>query len=666
MSGTKFEYNAAFDRNIGWITGAEQIALRTRRVAIAGMGGVGGVHLETLTRLGIGSFTLADFDRFDIANFNRQLGATIDTVGRPKLDVMIERAQSINPGLNIRAFPEGIAADTIDEFLMGADLFVDGLDFFALPLRRLVFERARALGIPALTAAPLGMGVGFLAFSPGGMTFEEYFRLEGQTDSEQYLRFLIGLAPRGLHRSYLADPSRVSLSEQRGPSTVIGCELCAGVTAAQALRILLHRDRGIAAPIHHQYDAYRAKAATSRLRWGNAGPIQRLRLAVARRFMASLGAPVPAPPAAGTLIETLLGYARWTPSGDNAQPWRFRLDGPNGAEIDFKAGPHGDIYDFRGHEPTTLAAGMLLETLQIAARQHGATLKWSFLGGSRIAVQAALVSETPEPEPLFPFITTRSVDRRRYRTRPLRPDEIEALTAALGPDIRISWHSSLRQRLAVSALGAKATGIRLRAAEAFEVHQRVIDWQNRSSPHGIPAGAVGVDPGTLRLMRWTMKSWGRARLLNRVAGTGAIAAQLDLVPGIGAASFFTLRGPAALQSGDAARIEALLRAGQAVQRFWLTATRLGLAMQPAYATLIFAEYGASDTAFTADPDLRKRASTLAARFRQVIGQEPREVFFIGRIGEPVSRPRKGRSVRRDLEFLTLPAASKPPAASAPG
>ena len=72
-----YSYDDAFSRNIGWVTRAEQAALRNKRVAIAGMGGVGGVHLLTLVRLGIGAFHIADFDTFDVANFNRQVGASI-------------------------------------------------------------------------------------------------------------------------------------------------------------------------------------------------------------------------------------------------------------------------------------------------------------------------------------------------------------------------------------------------------------------------------------------------------------------------------------------------------------------------------------------------------------------------------------------------------------
>src|SRR4051812_4826332 len=121
-----FSFLAAFDRNIGWLTEWEQLALKAKRVAIAGMGGVGGFHLLTLARLGIGEFNIADFDSFEIANFNRQVGATIDTIGRPKVDVLAEMALAINPEIKLSRFEKGVKEQDIDAFLARADLFIDG------------------------------------------------------------------------------------------------------------------------------------------------------------------------------------------------------------------------------------------------------------------------------------------------------------------------------------------------------------------------------------------------------------------------------------------------------------------------------------------------------------------------------------------------------------
>ncbi len=253
---TSFDYKEAFSRNIGWVTEEEQAVLRSKHAAIAGMGGVGGSHLLTLTRLGIGSFSTADFDTFELANFNRQAGARMSSVGRPKVDAMAEMALDINPELRIRRFPKGVTPENLNEFLDGVDIYIDGLDAFTLDIRRKMFAACYERGIPAVTAGPLGMSVAVLIFMPGGMTFEEYFQLEGQPELEQLRRWLTGVGPSGLQGKYLVDPSTIDLANHKGPSTPMSCQLCAGVAGVQALKILLNRGEVIAAPRGLQFDAY--------------------------------------------------------------------------------------------------------------------------------------------------------------------------------------------------------------------------------------------------------------------------------------------------------------------------------------------------------------------------------------------------------------------------
>ena len=278
-----FSYDEAFSRNIGWVTSAEQRALRRKRVAIAGLGGVGGVHLLTLARLGIGAFNIADFDAFDLANFNRQAGALLSTLGRPKAAVLEHMAKDINPELDMRVFDNGVTESNIDEFLRDADIYVDGLDFFAFKARRLTFAACARLRVPAVTVAPLGMGAALLNFMPGRMTFEQYFGLTGLTNEEQALHFLLGLSPAMLQRRYVADPSVIDLAAQRGPSTVMACQLCAGIAATEALKILLGRGKVHAAPTALHFDAYRGKFRKTRRLWGNRNPLQRIAIAIARR-----------------------------------------------------------------------------------------------------------------------------------------------------------------------------------------------------------------------------------------------------------------------------------------------------------------------------------------------------------------------------------------------
>jgi len=285
-----FSYDEAFSRNLGWVTAAEQASLRTKRVAIAGLGGVGGSHLLTLVRLGIGAFHIADFDDFAIANFNRQAGAMMSSLDQPKIDVLASMARDINPELVITPFPMGVQPDAIDDFLRDVDLYVDGLDYFAIDIRRRVFARCAELGIPAVTAAPLGMGVALLNFLPGGMSFEQYFQLEGLHPDEQAIRFLLGLSPRMLQLGYLVDRTRVNFADKRGPSTIMACQLCAGFAATEALKILLRRGRILSAPRGVHFDAYRYRLTRTWRPGGNRNPMQKVMLSIARR---SLGIPSP-------------------------------------------------------------------------------------------------------------------------------------------------------------------------------------------------------------------------------------------------------------------------------------------------------------------------------------------------------------------------------------
>jgi molybdopterin/thiamine biosynthesis adenylyltransferase len=273
-----FDYTRAFSRNIGWVTEVEQDKLRNARVAIAGLGGVGGAHLLTLARLGVCHFNISDFDDFDVHNLNRQAGAFMSFMGQSKIDTLAKLAADINPQIDLRLFPQGVSPENIDAFLTDVDVYVDGLDFFALEVRRMVFAKCREKGIPVLTAAPLGVGVAFLYFAPTGMSAEDYFKWDGHDRQEQYARFIAGLSPAMMQRNYLVAPEAVNFQEKRGPSTVMACDLCAGVMGASVLKILLGRGTIKAAPWGMHFDAYHQKLKFTWRPFGNSNPLQQLLL----------------------------------------------------------------------------------------------------------------------------------------------------------------------------------------------------------------------------------------------------------------------------------------------------------------------------------------------------------------------------------------------------
>lgn len=280
-----WSYEEAFSCNLGLINPEEQQKLRNSRVAIPGMGGVGGVHLMTLARLGIGAFRIADPDTFEVANFNRQYGADVKTIGLGKVKVMAQKTRAVNPELDLEVFSEPINQDNVGVFLENVDVLVDAIDFFAFDARRLLFREARKRGIWAITAGPIGFSVAWLLFDPMGMSFDKYFDMnDDMSPMDQFVAFLIGLTPRGTHLHYL-DLSFVNRQTGRGPSVGLACNLCSGVVAVETAKIILGRQPLRPVPYYTQFDAYRYLLRRGRVIWGNRHPIQRLKRFMLRRRM---------------------------------------------------------------------------------------------------------------------------------------------------------------------------------------------------------------------------------------------------------------------------------------------------------------------------------------------------------------------------------------------
>jgi len=273
-----WSYKTAFSRHTGLFAPEEQQRLRNSRVAIIGMGGVGGVHLITLTRMGISAFNIADPDTYELSNFNRQYGANLHTLGRPKVDVMAENALAINPDLDVNRFHEPISPDNVDQFLDGADILIDGVDFFAIEARRLVFREARRRGLWAITAGPHAFSTAWLVFSPDGMSFDEYFDINDSMDeTEKIVAFAVGCVPSPIHLAYLDLSKYFQPGAKKGASLGLACQLSSGIVGTEVAKILLDRPGVRPAPWYFQFDAHRQIFRKGRLWWGNRHPRQQLK-----------------------------------------------------------------------------------------------------------------------------------------------------------------------------------------------------------------------------------------------------------------------------------------------------------------------------------------------------------------------------------------------------
>lgn len=282
---SEFSYNQAFSRNLGWLTDSEAAVLKTKTVAIAGMGGVGGQYCITLARLGICNFKISDFDEFEVHNFNRQHASNMNSIGRKKADVIKEEILSVNPDASVEIFPDGIHDDNITQFLTDVDIYLDGLDIFSLDIRVKLFKALHSLGIPGVTAGPLGMGTALMVFDKNSMSFDSYFGLDDEpTLSEKMVTFMTFLAPAKMQLKYLVDKSRIDVDAKNVPSTPMGVVLCSGVTCSTCLKILLGRGPLQTAPWSLHYDAYLNRYKKSYVIFGRKNPLMSLKLWIIKRI----------------------------------------------------------------------------------------------------------------------------------------------------------------------------------------------------------------------------------------------------------------------------------------------------------------------------------------------------------------------------------------------
>jgi len=281
----QYDYFEAFNRNLGFLSLEDQTRLKHARVAIAGLGGTGGAQVHALARMGIGKFNLADPDTFELANFNRQSGATVPNLGRLKTDVARETVLAINPEAEIAVFEQGITVGNIDTFLQGADIVVDSLDFYCFDERFLLYGKAREKGLWVLTAPPLGFGFTLLIFDPKGMSFENYFGFHsGMNERDRVVALIAGIAPKPFMLRYL-DRKQPDMAGRRLPSVGAAPFMIAGVIATEVTRLLTGKGQAMAVPTVYQFDALLRRFRRRTYFWGMRGPLQKLKRVILNRML---------------------------------------------------------------------------------------------------------------------------------------------------------------------------------------------------------------------------------------------------------------------------------------------------------------------------------------------------------------------------------------------
>ncbi|MDP1980576.1 nitroreductase family protein [Undibacterium sp.] len=359
-------------------------------------------------------------------------------------------------------------------------------------------------------------------------------------------------------------------------------------------------------------------------------------------------------------LEYILDKARWAPSGDNVQNWRFEIISEDAFIIRAFDTRDTVVYDFDGR-PSQIALGALLENISLAASHQQRRAEFLRMDSQEnrndsrtLAYQVRLLPvDICVPHPLVDMIEKRSVQRRALSTSSLSEEHQRALEQAVGENFSICWFGGWQQRWKMAKLLWRNAKIRLTMPEAFPTHKKVIDWGKQFSEDRIPDQAIGMDKLGLLLMRWAMHSWQRVNWMNRyMAGTWLPRLQLDLIPALFCATHFMI-----VAKQEPQTVEDFVAAGRSLQGFWLTATQLGIQLQPEMTPLIFSWYvkagrSCSDTAGIQEQMLELQQSLAAFCHPAIL----KNTSFMGRIG--YGKPAQSRSLRLKLQDLFLQSSSE--------
>jgi hypothetical protein len=312
------------------------------------------------------------------------------------------------------------------------------------------------------------------------------------------------------------------------------------------------------------------------------------------------------------------------------------------------------VYDLDGRA-SQLSLGALIETLDIAASNFGLgteVVRRGDMPDATPTLDIKLIPQGNRPaSSLVAAIPARSVFRRPMQLRAIEAPHRLALAASVGPDHQLLMFQSWGDRLRWASLLWANAGLRLRLPEAFEVHRRVIQWHARFSPDRIPDQALGASGATLAMMRLAMASWARVDFLNTwLGGTIAPRFEMDWIPALACGAHIAI-----VAKKLPANVDDHLAAGRVVQRFWLTATSLGLLHQPAITPVIFGRYVREGRTFTADSVLQTSAVKLYQQLGQLLGANVPGAIWLGRLGHGL--PAQARSERKPLASITVQAAA---------
>lgn len=664
------------DRNRLRVSRDEQRALAGRCVAIAGLS-VGQAIAVTMAQEGVGAwFRLADPDTLDLSNLNR-LRAGVDDLGQSKLTLAARAILAIDPYLRVDGLPAGVCREHPDALLCRddgrpVDLLIEECD--DLPTKVALRQRARALGIPVLMATTEGglLDIERFDLEPRRPIFHGLAAdvdLDALLDGDDDARAAFVLAVLG--RSVLSARTAASLVELRHsvtswPQLASAVALGAAQVTATARRILLGEDVAsgrqridLSAKTVDPAHAV-ASAQTTETTETTETAMPSLIPSDDEARATSLDASM-LPDAAGwrTLAshcrtaldddarQALLDAAALAPSGGNAQPWRLRWHGDTLHVYDRPEAPVPGMDRMRAS--VAMAAGSVAESVAIAASGLGwhADIRvgdGGADGGDATICTVALRPADISADPLLPWLADRCTNRRLHQggaATGLKPDDVATLRTAAalhGGQIHLAVDDEARAAWGRCAGAAD----RLRFLHLPWLHELAQEVRWQAGPLvGLDVASLELKPASRAVMPLLLDPEVMAEVAAMGGGAGLREPARDAFAASAAIALLTLPMATMQRSGPRAT---LLQAGRLLQRVWLQATALGLAVHPWGSALFLRNVYAGGGGATLPPALAADLAALAGDVTALLPADamPTMLMRLSRCPEPTARARRMR------------------------
>lgn len=237
-------YQKITSRNVGIFNKSEQKILNNSTIAIAGVGGIGGLLAERLVRLGIGHIKIADPEVFEYSNLNRQFGCYKSTIGKNKALVIGKILKNINPFLKIEVFEKGINRENIDKFIKDTNFVIDEIEYNELEVILLLHDKCRERKKYIATGFAVGFGCSVFIFSPNGISLKEFFKIPLKYEKNKFLK----LSPKKIYPlklSYISKDTtkKILAGKQKYMPTISSGVALASIVLATETAIFLLKKR---------------------------------------------------------------------------------------------------------------------------------------------------------------------------------------------------------------------------------------------------------------------------------------------------------------------------------------------------------------------------------------------------------------------------------------